>query len=80
MGFNSNHVVEELYICLATAVLAGYGIGKFDSIEETVNQWVRVEKDFYPDMDNFKRYGDKYRQFLEVYQCIEKYMCNNRRR
>lgn len=59
--------------CLSAAVLAGYGTGKFDSIEETISQWVKVKKEFYPDKDRFKRYENKYEQFLGVYKSIAKY-------
>ena len=59
--------------CVSTAVLSGYGIGKFDSVEETIESWVKIDKEFYPDMEIFKEYEQKYQQFLSVYESLKKY-------
>jgi xylulokinase len=59
--------------CLSTAVLAGFGVKMFNSIEDTINAWVKVKKEFYPDRELFKKYEQKYFQFLDVYNSISKY-------
>ncbi len=59
--------------CMAAAVLAGYGIGKFDSVPEILKKWVKIGKEFEPDMKKYRKYQAKYDQWLELYDSIEKF-------
>jgi sugar (pentulose or hexulose) kinase len=58
---------------MAVAVLAGHGIGKFDSVPEVLIKWVRVGKEFEPDMKKHAEYQAKYEQWLELYDSLEKF-------
>jgi Sugar (pentulose and hexulose) kinases len=59
--------------CMAVAILAGFGIGKFDSIEKVLKKWVKIGKEFEPDMKKYIKYQAKYEQWLEVYNNLEKF-------
>jgi len=59
--------------CMAVAVLAGYGIGKFDSVPEVLKKWVKIGKEFEPDMKKYRKYQAKYEQWLALYNSIEKF-------
>jgi xylulokinase len=59
--------------CMAVAVLAGYGIGKFNSIEEILRNWVKIGKEFEPDLKKFKKYEAKYEQWIKIYNSLENY-------
>jgi xylulokinase len=59
--------------CVSAAVLAGYGTGVFDSVGESIESWVKVTGEFCPDMELFKKYEQKYQQFLSVYESLNKY-------
>ena len=52
---------------------AGYAVNKFDSVEETIDRWVKVKKEIQPDMEKYKEYEDKYHQFLDVYNSLQEY-------
>jgi len=47
-------------------MLAGYGTGKFYSIESVLEKWVKIGKEFEPDTKKYKKYSEKYCQWLEV--------------
>lgn len=70
-------IIQKLNIdeagCLASAVLAGYAIGKYNNIKETINDFVKVEKEFKPDPDKFNGYSEKYGQFLDIFKNIKDY-------
>ena len=57
--------------CMAAAVLAGYGIGKFSSVEETIQKWVSISREFEPDMKKYKKYLAKYEQWLNIYENLQ---------
>ena len=57
--------------CMSAAILAGFGIGVFNSIEDTVNGWVKIEKELLPRSDN--NYDKKYQQFLNIYESLKDY-------
>jgi xylulokinase len=69
--------IEKLNVdeagCVSTAILAGCGTGKFNSVEETVGSWVKVSRVFHPDMEMCKKYEQKYQQFLSAYESLKKY-------
>jgi len=57
--------------CMAVAVLAGYGVGKFKTVEEVLNSWVKIGKEFKPDTRKFNKYENKYDQWLKVYDSLK---------
>lgn len=57
--------------CMAVAILAGYGTGKFDSVEKVLQKWVKIGREFEPDMKKYKKYQAKYEQWLKVYNRLE---------
>jgi len=59
--------------CMAVSVLAGYGTGKFGSVEEVLEKWVKIGRIFEPDMKKYKKYQEKYEQWLGVYESLEKF-------
>ena len=59
--------------CVSAAVLSGHGTGKFDSVEDTIESWVKVEEEFRPDMEICNGYEKKYQQFLRVYESLKTY-------
>ncbi|MGZ8525055.1 MAG: FGGY-family carbohydrate kinase [Chitinophagaceae bacterium] len=59
--------------CMAVAALAGYGIGKFNSVPEVLKKWVKIGKEFEPDMKKNREYKAKYEQWLALYDSIEKF-------
>lgn len=59
--------------CMAVAALAGYGIGKFDSVPKVLKKWVKIGKEFEPDMKKHRKYQAKYEQWLALYDSIEKF-------
>ncbi|MCL6087708.1 MAG: FGGY family carbohydrate kinase, partial [Actinobacteria bacterium] len=54
--------------CMSAAVLAGYGTGDFNSIIDTINAWVKIKKEYKPDMEKFKKYETRYLQFVDAYK------------
>lgn len=63
--------------CMSAAVLAGYGSGVFDSAAETINSWVKVKKEYKPDMEKYKKYETRYLQFVDAYKKIKDIRINN---
>lgn len=51
---------------MSSAVLAGYGSGEIDSIKEAVDNWVKVKKEYYPDISKKFYYDERYMKFIEV--------------
>ena len=40
--------------CMAVAVLEGYGIGWFKTVEEVINNWVKISKEFEPEISKYQ--------------------------
>ncbi|MBO7711713.1 MAG: autoinducer-2 kinase [Lachnospiraceae bacterium] len=59
-------VVKEA-TALGAAILAGYGVGIYESIEEGARRCVRWDRTFEPDMDNHKIYEEMYPVWRKVY-------------
>ncbi len=57
--------------CMAVAALAGYGTKKFNSLQEVLKVWVKIGKEFIPDMKKFKKYDEKYKQWINLYDKIK---------
>ena len=59
-------VVKEA-TALGAAILAGYGIGIYESISDTARSLVRWDKTYTPNMQNHKIYNELYKTWREVY-------------
>ena len=59
-------VVKEA-TALGAAIMAGYGVGIYPSIEEGARKCVRWEKTYMPDMDNHSVYEKMYPVWRKVY-------------
>ena len=59
-------VVKEA-TALGAAILAGYGVGIYPSIEEGARQTVKWDKVYQPNAENYKIYDDLYKTWREVY-------------
>lgn len=59
-------VVKEA-TALGAAILAGYGVGIYSSIEEGAKRTVKWDKVYQPNEENHKVYGELYTTWREVY-------------
>lgn len=59
-------VVKEA-TALGAAILAGYGVGLYSSIEEGAKRTVKWDRSFMPDMENHKIYTEMYQTWRKVY-------------
>ena len=59
-------VVKEA-TALGAAILAGYGVGLYSSIEEGAKRTVKWDRCFMPDMENHKVYTEMYQTWRKVY-------------
>ena len=57
--------------CLATMMLAGSGTGKF-SIDEAVSNFVKVDKQFYPDENIRQKYLEGFSIYKKIYDAVKK--------
>ncbi len=68
-------VIQKLDIdeagCMAAAVLAGYGSGIFDSVSKTINKWVKIKKEFKPDMKKYRSYEPVFLNFIKAYKSVK---------
>lgn len=56
--------------CLGSAILAGYAVGIYNSIEEGVREIVKLDKEYTPDRDMSKRYNEMYNIYKEIYHIL----------
>lgn len=56
--------------CLGAALLAGLGTGVFDSLSEAVEQIVRTDRVFEPDIGKHEMYMEKYRVYRSLYTTL----------
>ena len=54
-----------------SAILAGMGTGVFPDARKSVQQMVRLEKRFEPNMENHERYTQSYRLFRDIYEHLK---------
>ncbi len=59
-------VVREA-TALGAAILAGYGVGIYESIKEGARRTVRWDRTFEPDMENHRVYEELYQVWRKVY-------------
>jgi xylulokinase len=52
------------------AILAGLGIGEFDSVEEAVAQWVKVKEVFEPDPKKHAPYEERFEIYKKIYPAV----------
>ena len=52
------------------AILAGLGIGAFDSVGEAVAQWVKVKAIFEPDPKKHARYEERFEIYKKIYPAV----------
>ena len=67
LGMNVKVPQVKEATALGAAILAGYGIGVYSSIEEGAQRCVRWEKTFEPNMENHQIYSDLYQTWRKVY-------------
>jgi xylulokinase len=60
--------------CLAASVIAGFGIGKYTTIEEAINEFVKVKKEYYPKEDKFEYYGKRFELYKKIYPFISEFI------
>jgi len=53
---------------LGAAILAGVGTGIYHNFDEAVSKTVRVQKEIYPNVDNYDKYQKSYQVYLELYE------------
>ncbi len=56
---------------LGAAILAGVGVGLYNSFEEAVHTTVKFTKRYEPDMKNHIRYRECYKTYLEIYEKLK---------
>ena len=57
---------------IGAAILAGYGSGIFDTLEQGIQLTSSTWRTFYPDEDMVKKYKEKYTRYIEVRNVISK--------
>ena len=61
---------NEEAACLGAAIIAGVGVGIFDSIESACSRMVKVKKCFKPNRKNEKVYSENYRKYMDLYNSL----------
>lgn len=59
---------------LGAAILAGVGVGLYESFDEAVKETVRITKQYEPNMENHKAYQKNYKIYLELYENLKETM------
>ncbi|CAG9295684.1 autoinducer 2 (AI-2) kinase [Celerinatantimonas diazotrophica] len=52
---------------LGCAIVAGVGIGVFDSLQETSKKFVQIEKVYHPNQENHQQYQHHKQKWLDIY-------------
>ncbi|MBM3705894.1 MAG: hypothetical protein FJW66_05145, partial [Actinobacteria bacterium] len=60
--------------CLATSVIAGYGIGKYRRIEDAISSIVKFKEEYYPDRKKFEYYENRFRIYEKIFPLISRFM------
>ena len=58
--------------CLGAAILAGFGVGLFSSLNETAKTKVEIEAVYQPDFTRSKLYSRKYAIYKKIYPALKK--------
>jgi len=56
---------------LGAAILAGVGIGSFDSPQEGARKWVKIDRVFEPDIKQRSQYRERYHNYLKIYPTLK---------
>jgi xylulokinase len=56
---------------LGASILAGYGIGKYKSMEKTSKELAKVEKQYLPNKNNLQQYNRKFDIFKDIYPALK---------
>jgi sugar (pentulose or hexulose) kinase len=59
---------------LGAAIIAGVGSGVFSSFQEGVDAMVRLERDFEPDLEQHRRYNERYEQYRPLWPLMSDYL------
>lgn len=59
---------------LGAALLAGVGVGMYDSFEDAVMQTVKVSRHHQPNPENHKKYMENYETYLALYENLKELM------
>ncbi|MHB1275136.1 MAG: FGGY-family carbohydrate kinase [Candidatus Humimicrobiaceae bacterium] len=74
-------IIQKLDIdeagCMSAAVLAGYGSKDFNSVAGIIDDWVKIKKEYEPDLEKFKNYEERYLKFISAYEKIKDININN---
>ena len=58
--------------CLAASIIAGYGIGKYNSISEAASRIIKIKKEYYPAVKNSEYYRHRFELYKKMYPLISK--------
>jgi xylulokinase len=58
--------------CLAASIIAGYGIGRYNSISEAAERIVKIKKEYYPDRKNSGYYRQRFELYKKMYPLVSK--------
>lgn len=59
---------------LGAALLAGVGVGMYESFEDAVAQTVRITRRYEPNMENHEIYKKNYETYLALYENLKDLM------
>jgi len=57
--------------CLGAAILSGYTLGYYPSIDEAAHKMIKVRSEIKPDEDLYRRYLRKYHIFKKIYPALK---------
>jgi xylulokinase len=57
--------------CLGSAILAGKGIGLYNSIKEAAQRFVETDKEYEPDINNSAAYMEGYEVYRQLYTSLK---------
>ena len=58
--------------CLAASIIAGYGIGKYNSISDAASRIIKIKKEYYPAVKNNEYYQQRFELYKKMYPLISK--------
>ena len=71
MGVNVNVSVERSDSALVgSAVIAGYGVGLFDSLTEPIEKVTKTTQTFKPDMAKHEKYQPYFEAYKDVIEAL----------
>ena len=56
---------------LGAAILAGVGVGVYESFEDAIDETVKITKTYEPNMEMHKKYQENYKTYLAVYENLK---------